>query len=255
MVYEKICYSVENGIATVLMNYPKNLNAMDEQMILELVHVFEACDANSEVHVVVLKSAAKAFSAGGDISFMYNGIKNGGVDFGATLKKAAFATRAMKKCRKPVVGVVNGAAAGGGFMLVLACDYVIAAENAAFSAAFVNIGLMPDSGGFYLMTRAMSVNKATELALTGRTVRAEEARQIGFVAEIVPVEDLDAAAAKVAKKFAAGPALSYAKQKELLYQAQFSDFDSYIVKEVEAQLILVDTEDFRERVCAFVEKR
>lgn len=255
MAYEKISYSVSDGVASVEMNFPKNLNAMDAQMIDELVDVFDTCDASPEVRVVVLKSAAKAFCGGGDIAYMYKGIKEGGVDWSLTLKKAAFATRAMKKCRKPVIGVVHGAAAGGGFMLALACDYIIAAENAAFSAAFVNIGLLPDSGGFYLMTKAMSVNKATELALTGRTVRAEEAKQIGFVAEVVPVEELEAAAAKTAKRFAAGPSLSYAKQKELIYQSQFSGFDAYIKKEVEAQLILVETEDFRQRVCAFVEKK
>jgi trans-2-decenoyl-[acyl-carrier protein] isomerase len=185
---------------------------------------------------------------------MYKGIKEGGVDFGANLKNGALATRAMKKLTKPIIGSIHGPAAGGGFILALACDYVVAAENSVFSAAFVNIGLVPDCGGLYLMTRTLGINKAVELALTGRSVRAEEARQLGFIAEVVPLDELEAATLKIAQKFVKGPALSYAKIKELLYITQFGSFEDFIPQEVNAQLLCVATDDFANRVCAFVEK-
>lgn len=255
MDYKKITYTVADGIATVSMDSPKNLNALDEVMIDELVDVFQHCEANPDVRVVLLNSTGVAFSGGGDIAFMYKGVKEGGVDFGGNLRKVAQATRAMKKLSKPIIGSIKGAAAGGGFIVALACDYVIAADNAVFSAAFVNIGLIPDCGGFYLLTRAVGVNKASELAMTGRPVRVEEAKELGFVAEIVSVEELDSAAYKVARKFTSGPAASYAKMKELLYESEFKNFEEYIRKEVEAQLICVETEDFKRRVCAFVEKK
>lgn len=255
MELEKIILSVNNGIATVSMDSPKNMNAMDEALINDLVSVFNHCEQDPEIRVVILNSTGKAFSGGGDIGFMYKGIKEGGVDFGANLKNVAGATKAMKTLSKPIIGSINGAAAGGGLMLALACDYVIAAENAVFSAAFVNIGLIPDCGGLYLMTRAFGANKAAELALTGRPIKVEEAKDLGFVAKIVPLEELEEETMKKAAVFAQGPRLAYAKIKELMYTCQFSGLDDYIPHEVDAQLLCVETDDFRERVIAFVEKR
>lgn len=255
MDYQKIKYTVADGVATVSMDSPKNLNAMDEVMIDELVDVFKCCEVNPDVRVVLLNSTGAAFSGGGDITYMYKGVKEGGVDFGANLRNVAQVTRAMKKLSKPIIGSIKGAAAGGGLIVALACDYVIAADNAVFSAAFVNIGLVPDCGGFYLLTRAVGVNKASELAMTGRPIRVEEAKQLGFVAEIVAADELETAAYKVARRFASGPAASYARMKELLYESEFKGLEEYIPKEVEAQLFCVETEDFKQRVCAFVEKR
>jgi len=255
MGFEKIKFAVSGGIATVSMDSPKNMNAMDETLINELVEVFQQCEQDLGVRVVILNSSSKAFSGGGDIGYMYKGIKEGGVDFGANLKNVAKATKTMKTLSKPIIGSVAGPAAGGGLIVALACDYVIAAENAVFSAAFVNIGLVPDCGGLYLMTRALGTNKAAELALTGRSIKADEAKNLGFVAKIVPVEELEEATLKVAAGFAQGPSLAYAKIKELLYACQFSDFDAFIPLEVEAQLLCVETDDFKDRVVAFVEKR
>jgi len=255
MAYEKIQLFVSDGIATVSMDSPKNMNAMDKTLIDELVGVFKECEQDEQIRVIVLNSTGKAFSGGGDIGYMYKGIKEGGVDFGAVLKNVAKVTKTMKALSKPIIGSVCGAAAGGGMMLALACDYVIAAENAVFSAAFVNIGLVPDSGGLYLMTRALGANKAAELALTGRPIKAEEAKDLGFVAEIVPVEELTESTMKKAARFAQGPQLAYAKIKELLYACQFADYEAYIPLEVDAQLLCVETDDFKNRVIAFVEKR
>jgi trans-2-decenoyl-[acyl-carrier protein] isomerase len=255
MAFEKLQVSVADGIATVAMDCPKNLNAMDEIMIGELIDAFHECDNNPDVRVIVLSSTGRAFCGGGDINFMYQGIKKGKGINTDNLGLAADVSKTMKQVSKPIIGSVNGAAAGGGFIIALACDYVIASTDAKFLAAFVNIGLVPDSGGLYIMTRSLGVNKALELALSGRIVPADEAKNLGFVAEIVPTEELQAATTKTAKNFASGPALAYAKIKELLWTAAYSGYEEYVGSEIDAQLACTATEDFKQRVIAFVEKK
>lgn len=255
MEFKKIKYEVQDNIATVSMDSPKNLNAFNEELIDELVVALGMCEKDPGVKVVVLGSTGKAFSAGGDIGAMYQGIKGGNLDFGGSIAKMAQVSLAIKKLSKPVIAAVFGAAAGAGFNVALACDYVVAADNASFIQAFVNIGLIPDAGGLYLLTRAVGANKACELAMTGRPVSAAEGKQLGFVAEVVPAEEFQAAVAKAAKRMAAGPRNSYAEMKRLMWESEFKDFESYVAEEVKSQVICGDTEDFKEGVCAFVEKR
>lgn len=255
MTYTKIAYEVSGGIAHIAMDAPKNLNAFDGTMIAELIAAFEAASEDEAVRSVLLSSTGRAFCGGGDLGTMYKGIKAGQTDFSEDLKDAAALMRAMKRCPKPIVGAVNGAAAGAGFPLALGCDYVIADENATFIAAFVNVGLVPDTGGLYVLCRALGVNKAVELAMTGRPVDAQEAKALGFIAEIVAPDSLAEAAEKAARRFAKGPAASYAKMKELVYAYEFSDFDRYMPDEVGAQIECMGTQDFRDRVVAFIEKK
>lgn len=255
MAYEKLLVSVSEGIATVSMNSPKNLNAMDETLMGELIEAFKECDTNPKVRVVVLNSTGRAFCGGGDIGFMYQGIKEGGGISTDNLGVAADVSKTMRQISKPIIGAVNGAAAGGGFILALSCDYVIASDDAKFLAAFVNIGLVPDTGGLYIMSRAMGANKALELALTGRVVLADEAKQLGFVAEVVSADELEGATAKMAKKVAAGPVLAQGKIKQLFWASEYMGYDEYAVKEVADQMECAGTDEFKQRVIAFVEKK
>ncbi|WKY47534.1 enoyl-CoA hydratase-related protein [Eubacteriaceae bacterium ES3] len=255
MEFQKLKLTSENGVSTIYMDSPKNLNAFDEELIDELVGALKVCEEDSAVKVVVLTSTGKAFSAGGDIGAMYKGIKSGQLNFTGAIAKMAQVSVAIKKLSKPVIGAVAGAVAGAGFNVALACDYLIAADNATFMQAFVNIGLIPDAGGLYLLTRAVGVNKALELSMTGRPVLAEEAKSLGFVANVVAAEDLEKVTMATAAKFAKGPRASYAEMKRLMYINEFSDFESYIEEEVKSQVLCGDTDDFKEGVCAFVEKR
>ena len=255
MEFTKLKYVVEGAVVTIAMDSPQNLNAFDEVMINELVIALKLCEEDHNARAVVLASTGRAFSAGGDIGVMYKGVKTGMLDFSDTITKMAAVAVAIKKLSKPVIGAVRGAVAGAGFNVALACDYVVAAEDASFIQAFINIGLIPDAGGLYLLTRAVGVNKASELAMTGRPVPAVEAKQLGFVAQVVSEEDFEKAVAIAAGRFAAGPRASFAEIKRLMWESEFKGFEEYVKEEVYSQFACIQTEDFKEGVCAFVEKR
>ena len=257
----KVTYNVEGRVAVVSMNAPKNLNAFDEQMLADLCEAFRMAGEDDNVKVVLLNSTTpQAFSAGGDIGMFYAGLKekgveNFGAEFGPSIAKMANVTRAMKQLPKPIVGAIQGACAGAGFNVALACDYLVAAEHSVFMQAFVKLGLIPDAGGLYLLTRAVGVNKGLQLALTGENVTATQGKDLGFVAEVLPDEGFVESAMKVAKKLSFGPATSYACMKKLVWESEFKGFEEFVKAEVEAQSVCAGTDDFAEGVFAFVEKR
>lgn len=255
MEFTKLEYKVEDRVAWITLSSPRNLNAFDEQMDTEVIEALRLCQEDDDVRAVVLRGAGKAFSAGGDIGAMYAGIQKGDADFSGEVFKIAGVSMAIKKLSKPVVAVVHGAVAGAAFNIALACDLCIAADNAAFVQAFVNIGLIPDAGGLFLLSRAVGVNKAMELAMTGHPVSAEEGQHLGFVSQVVAPDALDQAAKKLAAQLTAGPATAYAEMKRLMWEAQFRDMERYVTEEVRGQLHCGDTADFKEGICAFVEKR
>lgn len=253
--FTKLDYQVEGRVAYLTLNSPQNLNAFDEQMDQEVIDALKLCQADDSVRVVVLRGAGKAFSAGGDIGAMYAAVKRGGADFSGEVHKIAGVSMAIKQLTKPVIAAVHGAVAGAAFNISLACDFCMAAENASFMQAFVNIGLIPDAGGLFLLSRAVGVNKAMELAMTGRPVSAQEAKELGFVSQVVSQDALEVATAKLAGRLAAGPAVSFAEMKRVMWEAQFKDMERYVTEEVKGQLHCGEVPDFQEGICAFVEKR
>ncbi|MEE1243636.1 MAG: enoyl-CoA hydratase/isomerase family protein, partial [Frisingicoccus sp.] len=151
MELKKLIYTVEDGIAVIQMNYMKNLNAIDEQMADELMYVVDAAEKDPNVKVVVLKGGEKAFSAGGDIGYFYDLIQAGGeVNMDGLIAKVGIVADGMKKMSKMVITSVCGAAAGAGASLAFGGDFIVCADNAKFMLAFVNIGLVPDTGATYL---------------------------------------------------------------------------------------------------------
>lgn len=255
MNFEKIEYSVKDNIASIVLNSPKNLNAFDEAMIDEILEVLEKSDKDENVKVVVLSGQGKGFSAGGDIGFFFKKLKVGPMEFGDGIRKAGEVSLKIKKLSKPVIAAVHGAVAGAGFNVALACDFCIASEDAKLIQAFVNIGLVPDAGGQYLLTRAIGVNKATELIMTGKPVTADEALALGLVNKVVPAEKLGETAQKYAARLAAGPSLAFKRIKELMFESEYKGFEEYLKLEEKYQKECGNSEDFKEGVCAFVEKR
>lgn len=257
MEFQKIQYLAENGIASVTMNYGKNLNAIDDQMAEELIFAIQEAEKDPSVKVIVLKSAAKAFSAGGDIGFFYSLVKAGGeINMNSLIEKVGRLTRVMKSCGKMIIASVNGAAAGAGFPLALSADFIIASENASFLAAFVNLGLVPDTGCTWLLAREIGEKRAMELIATGRPMKASEAKEYGIVYKVVPLEELDAETAKFAAKLTVGPQMAYANIKKQIYGAAFAEYEKYL-NEVEGptQRESSHTDDFKEGCSAFMEKR
>lgn len=254
MNYKKILFKNDNGIAKITLNNKENLNAFDYSLVTEVSEALNECAKDPAVRVVILNGTGKGFSGGGDIGAMNKAIEEG-EGFGKLIEKAAELAIKIKKLPKPVIASVHGPVAGAGFNVAIACDLCIAAENALFIQAFVNIGLIPDTGGVYLLTRAVGVSKASELALTGKRISAKEAFDMGIVTEVCSIEELEEKTHKLALKMAKGPAVSYKNIKELIYKAQFSDFEEYVKEEVKAQIECSKTEDVKEGLRAFLEKR
>ncbi len=251
----KVQYTINGKVAVITMNSPKNLNALDQIMLDELAAALELAERDCSVRAVLLNSTGQNFSGGGDIGAMYKGLSEETLDFTGVLEKAANISLRIKELPKPVIAAVSGAVAGAAFNVILACDFCIAADNAQFIQAFVNVALIPDAGGLYLLTRAVGVNKAVELAMTGRPVGAAEAKDLGFVIQVCTPDKLTLTAEKFAKRISNGPMSSYAGMKRLIMQSAFKDFRNYIAEEVKEQTNCIATEDFREGVYAFVEKR
>ena len=203
MDYTRIRTKVEDGIETITLDYQQTLNAVDLTMALELEDALTKADKDEEVKVIVMEGAGRAFSAGGDIRYMKAHCEE--PDF-ATKSMAALAGKLaediihMKKLSKIIVCAVHGACAGGGMNLALGADYVICSDDAKFIQAFAGIALCPDTGAVFLLPRIIGANRALDLFVSGRQVKADEALAIGLVKEVVPKEKLDETVHAFAKK-------------------------------------------------------
>lgn len=257
MELQKLIYTVEDGIAVVTMNYMKNLNAIDEQMADELMYVVDKAEHDPDVRVLVIKGSEKAFSAGGDIGYFYKLIQAGGeVNMDGLISKVGNVADGLKKMSKIVITSVSGAAAGAGVSLAIGGDFMICADNAKFILAFVNLGLVPDTGATYLLTRLIGPNRTMELAATGRPVGAEEAKALGLAYKVTTVEELDSVTMAFARKIAAGPLLSYKNIKKQIYDAMYVDYKKWLDEtEVPTQRECSASMDFQEGCKAFMEKR
>lgn len=192
MKLQKISYDIVDGIAVIAMNYAENINAIDEEMADELIFSLDQAEKDAAVKVIVLKGLPKAFSAGGDIGYFYELIEAGdSVNIDDLNVKVDQIAVAIKKSSKMMIASVSGAAAGAGASLALAADFIVCADNAKFIMAFVNLGLVPDTGGAYLLARQLGEKRAMELCATGRPLSAEEAKELGIVYKVVPKEALD----------------------------------------------------------------
>lgn len=257
MELQKLIYTVADGIAVIEMNSPKNLNAIDEQMADELNYVLDQAETDPAVRVVVIKGGKKVFSAGGDIGFFYKLIQDGGrVNMDGLISRLGNVANKIKSLSKMVITSVNGAAAGAGVSLALAGDFMICADNAKLILAFVNLGLVPDTGATYLLAKSIGVHRAMELAATGRPVKADEAKELGLAYQVVPLDELETATMDLAGKLAAGPLVAYKNIKKQVYDASFSDYKNWLDQtEVAAQAECSATDDFQKGVKAFIEKR
>ena len=257
MELKKCIYGVADGIATITMNYNKNLNAIDDEMADDLLTCLDAAEKDPEVKVIVLNSAGRAFSSGGDIGYLYNLVKAGGeINMDSLIGKVGKITDGMKKSRKMIIASVNGAAAGAGFPLAMSADFVIADEKAKFILAFVNLGLVPDTGATYLLVKEIGEKRAMKYAATGKPITADEALDMGLVYKVVPPEELAAETDKLAKRLLAGPLVAYANIKKQMYAAAFTDYERYLNEaENPTQHECSNTEDFKEGCAAFMEKR
>lgn len=254
MAYEALILKRESGVATITFNRPDKLNSLSPKLIDEIPQALEEVGADKSVRSVVLTGAGRAFSAGAELdSPIFTMTSPADLkDFFAPVTRTILAIRNMPK---PVIAAVNGPAVGGAMNMVLACDIIIASETARFGEVFINIGLQPDYGGTYLLPHLIGVGKAMELMLTGRLFDAREAERLGIVTQVVPADKLESVAQELARKLADAPPLAVAATKTSVYQALTMNLPMALESESRGQSMLFLTQDMKEGIKAFLEKR
>jgi len=253
MGFNTITYEKGDGIAVVTLNRPKSLNALCNELIGELGTVFGHIGEDRDVAAVIVTGSAKAFAAGADIKEIIQ-IASPVVahEFGARIH-AVF--NRIEGCPKPVIAAVAGFALGGGCELALACDIRIAAENAVFGLPEIKLGVIPGGGGTQRLPRLIGVGRAKELLYTGDSINAQEAYRIGLANKVVPLDSLMDEARKLALKLVKQPAFALKMNKLAVNEGINMDLSSALGHESRCFEILFSTEDRKEGMQAFVEKR
>jgi 2-(1,2-epoxy-1,2-dihydrophenyl)acetyl-CoA isomerase len=246
MSFETIILEKEKGIATLYLNRPDVLNAIDNKMRLELLSALEDVELDNEIRVLTITGKGTAFCAGGDIKAMSKAER---------MVKPHPIILKMMNLEKPIIAAVNGVAAGAGCNLAMAADIVIASNKASFVQSFVRIGLVPDWGGLYFLPRRVGIAKAKELMFTADRISAEEAERIGLINKVVPEKEFEDFVKEFSQKLLRGAPIPVAMIKKILNVSQSAEIDTVLSLEYQGQTICRGTEDHREGISAFKEKR
>ena len=251
MAFETIIVEVEDHVALVKLNRPDALNALNTQLLGELCQALEEADENDKVRCIVVTGTEKAFAAGADIKEMSS------KTFGDVFNENLFADASdrIMAIRKPVIAAVSGYALGGGCELAMACDFIIAADSAKFGQPEINLGVIAGMGGTQRLTRFVGKSKAMEMNLTGRFMDAEEAERAGLVSRVVPAKKLLEEALGAAQKIAEKSSLSVMAAKEAVNRSYETTLSEGILFERRVFHSLFSTEDQKEGMAAFLEKR
>jgi 2-(1,2-epoxy-1,2-dihydrophenyl)acetyl-CoA isomerase len=252
-MYETIIFQITGSIATITLNRPEVFNAVNEKLTYELQDALKQVAKNSEVRALIFTGIGKAFCAGQDLKEAA-GLANRSLSE-SLHKRYNPVIRAMRELPKPIICKLNGIAAGAGCSLALACDVIIASEAATLTELFINIGLVPDSGSSFFLPRMVGSLKAFELCTLGAKVTAHEAQELGLVNQVVTAEGLDKVVDQLAARYAAAPTKAIGLIKKMLQKSTTSTLDEMLDYEAYCQEIAGKTEDFREGVTAFLEKR
>lgn len=251
MAYETIVVEIADHVALIRLNRPDALNALNSVLIRELAEALTAADDNDKVRCIILTGSDKAFAAGADIKEMAD---KGFVDvftgdlFGSDID-------AINRVRKPIIAAVAGYALGGGCELAMMCDFILAADTAKFGQPEINLGVMAGIGGTQRLTRFVGKSKSMEMHLTGRFMTADEAERSGLVSRVVPAKKLLDEARETADKIAAKSMLSVMAAKEAVNRAYETTLREGLLYERRVFQALFATEDQREGMTAFLEKR
>ncbi|MEX0309186.1 MAG: enoyl-CoA hydratase [Tateyamaria sp.] len=251
MAYETIIVDVEDHIAKVTLNRPDALNALNDQLMTELADAMGAAQANDKVRCIVITGSDKAFAAGADIAMMKD------KSYTEVFTEDLFGpeTDAIVRVRKPVIAAVSGYALGGGCELAMMCDFIIASDTAKFGQPEINLGVMAGIGGTQRLTRAVGKAKAMDMNLTGRFMDAEEAERSGLVSRVVPAKKLMDEAMSAAEKIAEKSMISVMAVKEAVNRSFETPLREGLLFERRVFHSLFATEDQKEGMAAFLEKR
>lgn len=249
----------KDGIATLIMNRPESRNALSLEMRKALYDAVVDIESDDAIRCVVIKGAGDHFMAGGDVKAFGDYVKKSPdvrrQDFEARIHTLHPTIFTMRRMKKPIIGCVQGAAAGFGLSLAMACDMVIAADTAFFTLAYINIATTPDGSGTYSLPRMVGLKKAMEIAMLGDRFDASEAHRLGLVNFVVPVADIEAETAKLAARLANGPTVAIGRTKQLLHASLNNSMEEQLAMEAENFAACAATDDWAEGVTAFGEKR
>jgi 2-(1,2-epoxy-1,2-dihydrophenyl)acetyl-CoA isomerase len=252
--------SVSEGVATVTLNRPAVLNALNNAMGEALLSTLTALAEDDTIRVVVLCGAGDAFMAGGDVGFFQDLLKSTGdrqrlrVVVTRTIDCVQQAVRIIRSMPKPVIAAVHGGCAGFGLSLMLAADLAVVADNTKFTLAYIHLATTPDGGASFYLPRIVGQKRAAEIAFLGDRFGAAEAEKWGMVNRVVPLTELPEATVKLAARLARGPVLAYARTKTLLNASAGNSLDTQLAAEAESFAASALTEDFAAAVAAFLAK-
>jgi enoyl-CoA hydratase/carnithine racemase len=250
-------YQLDAGVATITLNRPERLNALTFEVYEELRDTFRALDSEPDVRAIVITGSGRAFCSGGDvediIGQLFSRDAKGLLEF--TLLTCDLIL-AMRTCRRPIVGALNGTVAGAGAVIAAACDIRIAAETAKIAFLFTRVGLSgADMGAAWLLPRIVGLGRATELLMTGDFIDAQRAREIGLYNAVVPVDRVLAEAASLAGRLARGPSVALGVTKDALNHEAAMTLEDALLLEAKVQAELMEHPNFRESYEAFKAKR
>jgi enoyl-CoA hydratase len=250
MQFENVIVEKDDSIAVVTLNRPQQLNALSYGLVKDLCLATESLNQDDEVRVIILTGGEKVFAAGADIKEM----TDAGPFDEPVGGRLAYRDR-VNEISKPMIAAVSGYALGGGCELAMSCDIIIASETARFGQPEVNIGVIPGSGGTQRLTRVLGKYRAMEMILTGEPINAHDAERLGLVTRVVPVELLLEEAKGLARKIAVKPLLAIRHAKEAVLQSFNMGLDNGLKFERKSFYLLFASEDRREGMKAFLEKR
>lgn len=249
-----ILLKIENKIAFVTLNRPEVFNSFNREMALSLQKNLDDCESNPKVRAIVLTGNGKAFCAGQDLKEVTSPELNPGFKKILEEHYNPIITR-IRSIKKPIIGAINGVAAGAGANIALACDVVVAHEKVSFIQAFSLIGLIPDSAGTYFLPRLIGFQKAQALAMLGDKISAEDAEKMGMIYKVIPFENFENDVNQLASKLANMPTKALGMIKELFNKSMTNTLEDQLALESKLQIEAAQSEDYAEGVAAFIEKR
>lgn len=255
MHYSTVLVEKKDKIGSITFNRPDKLNALNGLAFQEFIAALHGVDQDNEIRVVIITGSGRAFSAGLDLEEATKGPSESDLQVVPIQDSVAWIPHIMRNMKKPIIASINGPAVGAGFTIALACDIRIASEEARMSAAFVRVGLIPELGSTYNLPRLIGVAKACELVFTGKMIGANEAKEMGLVNEVVAKDELETATYKMAAEIAQAAPIPLQIAKKALYQGLDSDMVTQIQFEQLGQSTCFKTDDFKEGIKAFLEKR
>lgn len=254
MSNNSILLKIENNIATITLNRPEVFNSFNREMALQLQDILDACEKDDNVRAMVLTGYGKAFCAGQDLKEVTSPELNPGFKKILEEHYNPIITR-IRHIGKPIIGAINGVAAGAGANIALACDVVVAHEKVSFIQAFSLIGLIPDSAGTFFLPRLIGFQKASALAMLGDKIPAEEAERLGMIYKVFSIETFEEEVHELALKMANMPTKALGLIKKSLNQSLTNNLEQQLALESKYQIEAASTEDYAEGVTAFMEKR